>query len=102
MLKAWIDHIVCKGLTLGNDGHGLASGKRAAVLLASGRVYTEGSPIADRDITSHYLWLILTVIGIVDVTVIAGSNAKAVDMTEQTMDRFVGKFNAQIRSDAFG
>lgn len=34
-LKAWVDHIVRKRLTLGFDGSGLATGKKATVLLAS-------------------------------------------------------------------
>ena len=44
-LKAWVDHIVRKGLTLGHEGQGRVTGKRATVLLASGGVYAEGSPI---------------------------------------------------------
>ena len=39
-LKAWIDHIVRKGLTLGKDGSGPVTGKKATVLLASGGVCT--------------------------------------------------------------
>jgi FMN-dependent NADH-azoreductase len=53
-LKAWIDHIVRKGLTLGHDGQGLLQGKTATVLMASGGIYSEGSPIQDRDIATHY------------------------------------------------
>ena len=85
-LKAWIDSIVRKGMTLGFDGKGLVTGKRATVLLASGGVYTEDSPIRDRDITTQYLRLILNVIGITDVTFVAGGGAKAVEMREQPME----------------
>ena len=88
-LKAWVDHIVRKGMTLGVDGRGLVTDKKATVLLASGGVYTEGSPIRDRDIASQYLRLILNVIGITDVTIVAGGGAKVVDMGEQTMDAFI-------------
>ena len=88
-LKAWVDHIVRKGRTLGFDGKGLLTGKKATVLLASGGVYTEGSPIRDRDLATQYLRLILNVIGITDVTFVAGGGAKVVDMGEQTMDGFV-------------
>ncbi len=95
-LKAWIDHIVRKGLTLGTDGSGLVTGKKATVLLASGGVYTEGSPIHDRDIATQYLRLILKVIGITDVTVVAGGGAKAVDMGEQTMDGFIASVEPEI------
>ncbi|HEY1394543.1 FMN-dependent NADH-azoreductase [Roseateles sp.] len=99
-LKAWIDHIVRKGLTLGVDGQGLVTGKRATVLLASGGVYTEGSPIRERDIASRYLRLILEVIGISEVAVIAGGGAKAVDLREQTMDAFIATLQPEIRRAA--
>lgn len=99
-LKAWIDHIVRKGLTLGFDGRGLVTGKRATVLIASGGVYAEGSPIRDRDIATNYLRLILGVIGIDDVTVVAGGGAKAVDLREQTMEAFLDKLQPEIAQAA--
>ena len=99
-LKAWIDHIVRKGMTLGMDGSGLVTGKKATVLLASGGVYTEGSPIADRDIATQYLRLILGVIGITDVTFIAAGNAKAVDMGQIGRDDFLNKFQGEITAEA--
>ncbi len=99
-LKAWIDHIVRKGTTLGFDGRGLVTDKKATVLLASGGVYTEGSPIRDRDIATSYLRLILGVIGITDVTFISGGGAKAVDMRQATMEEFVGELEPAIASAA--
>jgi len=99
-LKAWVDHIVRKGLTLGFDGNGLVTGKKATVLLASGGVYTEGSPIRDRDIATRYLRLILGVIGITDVTVVAGGGAKVVDLGEQTMDGFIASLAPEIERAA--
>lgn len=99
-LKAWIDHIVRKGLTLGFDGSGLATGKKATVLLASGGVYTAGSPIADRDVASQYLRLILNVIGVDDVAFVAGGGAKAVDMGETTIEAFVGSREPEIAAAA--
>jgi FMN-dependent NADH-azoreductase len=95
-LKAWVDHIVRKGLTLGFDGKGLLLGKTATVLMASGGVYTEGSPIRDRDIATQYLRLILSVIGITDVTVIAAGGAKAVDLGEVTREAFLQRFDPEI------
>ncbi|MGY4395973.1 FMN-dependent NADH-azoreductase [Sphingomonas sp. UYAg733] len=95
-LKAWVDHIVRKGMTLGFDGTGLVTGKTATVLIASGGIYTEGSPIRDRDIATQYLRLILGVIGITDVTVVSGGGAKVVDMGEETMGAFVGRFEPEI------
>ena len=101
-LKAWVDHIVRKGLTLGFDGRGLVSGKRATVLVASGGIYTEGSPIRDRDIATAYLRLILNVIGITDVTFVSGGGAKVVDLGERTMDAFLSGLRPEIRKAAAG
>ena len=102
VLKAYIDHIVRKGRTLGFQGEGLVHGKRCTILMASGGVYTEGSPIRDRDLATQYLRLILKVIGIEDVTVIAGGNAKAVDMGETTRAAFLERFETQIVEAAQG
>ena len=99
-LKAWIDSIVRKGLTLGFDGKGLVVGKTATVLMASGGVYTESSPIRDRDIATQYLRLVLGVIGITDVTVVAGGGAKAGDMRETTMEAFVEALRPELEAAA--
>jgi FMN-dependent NADH-azoreductase len=99
-LKAWIDHIVRKGLTLGLDGSGLVRGKKATVLLASGGVYAEGSPIRDRDIATQYLRLILGVIGITDVTFIAAGGAKVVDMGQVGREEFLDRFQGEIEAEA--
>jgi FMN-dependent NADH-azoreductase len=100
LLKARVDRIVRKGLTLGFDRGGLVTAKTATVLIASGGVYTEGSPIRDRDLAPRYLRLILGAIGITDVTVVAGGGAKAVDMKEQTMDGFVDGLEPRIQAAA--
>ena len=99
-LKAWIDHIVRKGITLGVDGKGLLTGKKATILLASGGVYTEGSPIRDRDIATQYLRLILGAVGITDVTFVAAGNAKAVDLGEIGRKDFLDGFQEQIQAAA--
>jgi len=96
-LKAWVDHVVRKGLTLGFDGKGLVTGKKATVLIASGGVYTIDSPIRDRDIATQYLKLILNVLGITDVTFIAAGGAKAVDLGEIGMHDFLDAFDHQIQ-----
>ena len=99
-LKAWIDHIVRKGLTLAMDGSGLVTRKKATVLLASGGVYTEDSPIRDRDIATPYLRLILGVIGITDVTFIAAGGAKAVDLGQVGREDFLNRFQGEIEIEA--
>ena len=100
VLKAYIDHIVRKGKTLGFSGEGLVHGKKCTILMASGGIYTEGSPIRDRDIATSYLRLILKVIGIENVTVVAGGNAKAVDMGETTREEFLRKFDLEVTEAA--
>lgn len=100
VLKAYIDHIVRKGVTLGFNGEGLLQGKSCTILMASGGVYTEGSPIRDRDMATNYLRLILKVIGIVDVTVVAGGNAKAVDMGQITREDFLQTFVSEVAEAA--
>lgn len=100
VLKAYIDHIVRKGMTLGVSGEGLVHGKTCTILMASGGVYTEGSPIRDRDIATSYLRLILKVIGIEDVTVVAGGNAKSVDMGQTTRDAFLQTFASEVAEAA--
>ncbi|HET8850024.1 MAG TPA: NAD(P)H-dependent oxidoreductase [Marinobacter sp.] len=95
-LKSWFDSIVRKGITLGFDGKGLLKNTKATVLLASGGVYSPGSPIQDRDIAQRYLKLILNVLGIEDVALIAGEGAKSVDLGEISMDSFVARFESQV------
>lgn len=83
VLKAWFDHIVRKGVTLGFDGTGLLTGKRADVLLASGGVYTEGSPIRDRDFATPWLKMMLNVLGIGEVAFVAAGGTKVIDLGQQ-------------------
>lgn len=99
-LKSYVDHIVRKGLTLGLKGEGLLHDKKCTILLASGGVYTEGSPIRDRDIATVYLRLILKVIGIEDVTFVAAGGTKVVDLGEQSRAEFLQTFEPAVTSAA--
>ena len=99
-LKSYVDHIVRKGRTLGMTGEGLVHGKKCTVLMASGGVYTEGSPIRDRDIATMYLRLILKVIGIEDVTFVAAGGTKVVDLGEKSRDEFLQTFEPAVTSAA--
>jgi FMN-dependent NADH-azoreductase len=97
-LKSYVDHIVRKGLTLGLTGAGLVHGKKCTVLMASGGVYTEGSPIRDRDIATMYLRLILKVIGIEDVTFVSAGGTKVVDLGERSRAEFLQTFEPAVMS----
>ncbi|PSB59357.1 FMN-dependent NADH-azoreductase [Chamaesiphon polymorphus] len=99
-LKSYVDHIVRKGLTLGLTGEGLIHGKKCTVLMASGGVYTEGSPIRDRDIATMYLRLILKVIGIEDVTFVAAGGTKVVDLGERSRAEFLKTFEPVVTTAA--
>ncbi len=99
-LKSYVDHIVRKGRTLGMAGEGLVHGKQCTVLMASGGVYTEGSPIRDRDIATMYLRLILKVIGIEDVTFIAAGGSKVVDLGEKSREEFLDGFKPAVSAAA--
>jgi len=97
VLKAWFDHIVRKGITLGFSGEGLLKGKRCTVLLASGGVYTEGSPIRDRDIATQWLRLILNVLGIENIEFVAAGGTKVIDLGEQSRSEYMASMIPLIR-----
>jgi FMN-dependent NADH-azoreductase len=68
-LKAWIDYVVRAGKTFNYAGagvEGLAKGKRAILVLASGGIFSEG-PWKSWDTVEPYLRQILGFIGIDDV-----------------------------------
>lgn len=71
-LKSWIDNVARAGLTFkyGETGPvGLATGKKAYIVLASGGVYSNG-PAAPLNHATPYLKSVLGFIGITDVEVI--------------------------------
>lgn len=97
VLKAWFDHVVRKGITLGFSGEGLLKGKRCTVLLASGGVYTVGSPIRDRDIATQWLRLILNVLGIENIEFVAAGGTKVIDLGEQSRSEYMAPIIPLIR-----
>ena len=69
-LKAWIDHIVRRGVTFGyseKGPEGLVKGKKVYIALASGGIYSEG-PMKANDFVDPYLRFILGFIGLTDIT----------------------------------
>jgi FMN-dependent NADH-azoreductase len=70
-LKAWIDHIVRKGITFtyGENGlQGLILDKKVYLAMSSGGVYTEG-PMQSFDFVVPYLQTVLGFIGLKDMSV---------------------------------
>lgn len=97
VLKAWFDHVVRKGITLGFAGEGLLKGKRCTVLLASGGVYTVGSPIRERDIATQWLRLILNVLGIENIEFVAAGGTKVIDLGQQSRAEYMAPLIPLIR-----
>jgi FMN-dependent NADH-azoreductase len=72
-LKVWFDHLVRAGVTFsyGAAGpHGLLKDKKVYLALASGGVYSGGSPMAAYDFMAPYLKPVLGFIGLTDVEVV--------------------------------
>lgn len=81
-LKAWIEHIVRRGITFsyGENGPvGLVTGKKVYIAVASGGVYSEG-PMQAYDFAVPYLKTVLGVLGVTDVDVfrVEGTNVPGV------------------------
>ena len=86
-LKAWIDLVVRAGKTFNYtaDGvTGLARGRRAYVLVASGGVFSEG-PWAEWDGAVPYLRRILGFIGITDVEIIRIEGLNIPDLADRAI-----------------
>jgi len=72
ILKSWVDHVARAGRTFqygANGPVGLATGKKAYIVIASGGIYSSG-PAAALDFAEPYLRQVLSFIGITDVETI--------------------------------
>lgn len=100
VLKAYIDHVVRVGVTFTSSYEGLVKGKKATVILASGGVYTAGSPTEAYNVASSYLKQVLGFIGIVDTTVLLAGGTSAINMGKATLSELVGKFVPEVSTAA--
>lgn len=83
VLKLWIDQVARRGKTFAygaNGPEGLLKGKKATVLIASGGVYSEGTPGAAMNFVEPYLRAVLGFLGITDVKFITAGGAAKVMM----------------------
>jgi FMN-dependent NADH-azoreductase len=72
-LKAWIDRVVVAGKTFrysASGAEGLLTRKKTFVASSRGNVYAPGSPAAALDHHESYLTLVLSFIGLTDVTIV--------------------------------
>ena len=94
-VKAWIDHVARAGRTFqytATGPVGLATGKKAYIVTASGGVYSEG-PGAGYDFLSTYLRAALGFIGITDITFV---QAEGVALGDDAIAATLAKGRATI------
>jgi hypothetical protein len=75
-LKAYIDQIVRVGVTVSASNVGLLTGKKAAIILASGGDISPGSPVECYNQARSYLRQLLGWIGISDVEIVLACRAR--------------------------
>jgi len=88
-LKAWIDHIVRKGLTFEYDENGpkgLITGKKIYLAVATGGVYSEG-PMQSYDFVVPYLKTILAFQGMTDVSVFRIEGTNVSELAEHAVEK---------------
>ena len=96
VLKAWIDHIVRLNKTFTAKYEGLATGKKATIVVASGGVYTPGSYMENYNAETGYLKQILGFIGITDVTVVFAGGTNDVNQGKISFEDQVAKFEPEV------
>jgi FMN-dependent NADH-azoreductase len=87
-LKACIDQIVRVRVTVSAGNVGLLTGKKAAIILASGD-FSQGSPVERYNQASSYLRQLLGWIGISDIEIILACRARSGGMGETAVEQFV-------------
>ncbi|GAB3584120.1 FMN-dependent NADH-azoreductase [Hymenobacter daeguensis] len=91
-LKAWLDHLVRAGVTFSygpNGPQGLLTGKKVYLALASGGVYSEGSPMAAYDFMAPYLKPVLAFIGLTDVEVVRVEGTSIPDLEPTALEKAI-------------
>lgn len=92
VLKAWIDHVVRGGKTFRYSSagpEGLAKGRKAIVVVASGGRYDEASGLSAYNHEIPYLRHILGFIGITDVTFVQAGGTAQVAQGKISKDEFL-------------
>lgn len=88
-LKAWIDHVVRLGRTFSASYEGMAGGRKATVIVASGGYYAPGSPLASMDFFTPYMKFILGYMGITDVEFVYGYSTNDVATGKTSMEDYL-------------
>jgi FMN-dependent NADH-azoreductase len=100
ILKAYIDQIVRVGVTFTPQYKGLIKGKKMTVILASGGVYTPGSPTEGYNTATAYLRQILGFIGITDVTVVLAGGTAGIAYGKTTLPELAAQYEPAVTGAA--
>src|ERR1700720_2943155 len=102
-LKLWIDQVVRAGKTFGytaTGAHGLLTGKRATLLIASGGVYEQGSARAALNFVTPYLRAVFGLMGITDVNFIAAGGTQKLMTGEVDPQTFLAPSLEKVHAHA--
>jgi FMN-dependent NADH-azoreductase len=100
VLKAYIDQIVRLNETFSRETGGLLKDKIVKIILASGRVYTAGSPDANLDFASGPLKAILNYIGITDIEIIFVGGAIGISRGLLKIEDHIAGFEPSVKEMA--
>ncbi len=100
ILKAYIDHIVRIGVTFTSSYEGLVKGKKLTIILASGGVYTPGSPTESYNVAISYLKQVFGFIGVTDVHAVLAGGTSAVDRGLARLPEVVSQFEPAVAEAA--
>jgi FMN-dependent NADH-azoreductase len=99
--KLWIDQIVRVGRTFSYSESGpvgLLKGKKATFLIASGGVYSQGTPMAPYDFVEPYLRAVFSFLGLSNTNFIVAGGASAVMSGKADRATFLKPFDEAIDS----
>ena len=100
VLKAWIDHVVRIGVTVSRAYEGQVKGKKLTIIIASGSLYTPGSPTESYNAESSYLKQVLGFIGMTDINIVLAGGAGAVAAGQRTQQDLLAEFIPQAQAAA--
>ena len=100
VLKAYLDQIVRLNETFSRETGGLLKDKVVKIILASGRVYTAGSPDANLDFASGQLKAIFNYIGLTDIEIIFVGGAIGISRGLLKIEDHIAGFEPSVKEMA--
>lgn len=95
-LKAYIDNIVRVGSTVSAENVGLITGKKAAVIIASGGDFSPCAPSEQFNHAVPYLRAVLGFVGITDLQFVMAGPTRPIMMGERDMKEFTDCFRGDM------